>query len=148
MAVIDLYWVQDPQGNFDIQIGNNKDFTYVQGFDTLYLYQLFCDRRGTKYDTAAPRERGGWIGDLFTKESGYESGSFIWTKRQARSTPKDLNEVAALAEHALQYFINIGAAQKVKAVVSGNNITGTITIDPNQISEFTALWNAVGKQTS
>jgi phage gp46-like protein len=144
MSVIDFATVQDKNGNFDIVLGNNLDFEYCQGFDTLFLYQIFVDRRGTKYDTAVARNRGGWAGDLMTKQSGYESGSLIWTKMQSRYTQTDLNLISAIAEHALQYFIDTGAAQQVKTSINSNTITGIIKIDSNTTNQFLALWNNIG----
>ena len=148
MSVQDFYCPQANDGSFDLLIGNNLDFFAVQGFDTLFQYQLYVDRRGTNIDTSLPRQRGGWLADLATKQSGYESGSFLWTKYQSRNTQNDQNEVAAFAENALQYFVQAGLAKKVSATVNNNAITGTITVDNSTNKQFSVLWNNTGNPTS
>jgi phage gp46-like protein len=139
----DFAIVQNNYGSWDLDIAN-KQFVTTDGLDTAVMFQLFIDKRSNKDDITQPRNRQGWIGDIDTKEEGYEVGSFIYLKNQSRDTQNDKNEMASFAKQALEYFVAIGAAKNVKAAVVNNNIYGTIEIDQNDIQQYSALWQHSG----
>ena len=126
---------------FDLVIDkNNKIFESVDGMETAIDFQLFIDRRSNSDDLSNPRSRQGWMGDLMTKQDGYEVGSLMYLKNQSRNTQADKNEMAAYAEDALKYFVSLGAAEDVKANVNGDNIEGTIKINKDNVERYSKLW--------
>ena len=128
--------------SFDVVIDNdNKIIDSVDGMETAFNFQLFVDRRSTADDISLGRRRQGWMGDLMTKQEGYEVGSLLYLKNQSRNTQADRNEVAAYAEDALSYFVSIGAAKEVTAGLNGDNIEGTIKISRDETERYTKLWS-------
>lgn len=141
----DFAVVQNNSGVFDIIIDStNKVFSSVQGMETAIDFQIFTDKRSTKNDITVARNRQGWIGDLLTKQQGYEVGSFLYFKNQSRNTTLDKNEAAAFAEDSLKYFVSIGAAKNVTANISNNNVFGNIYIDTDQTLQYSSLWKNTG----
>lgn len=144
--IIDLYCPQANDGTFDIQINATAlDFQHVSGNDTAFLVQLLMDRRTNKAEIASPRRRGGWIGDVYTKQNGYEIGSFLYLKNQSRNNQSDMNEVAAYAKQALDYFVSAGEAKQVKCSMNGITLSGEIIIDTNTTDKYSILWGNIGK---
>ena len=144
MSHQDIKMVQDNQGYFDIEINEDtKDFSSVDGMETAYLYQLFCDRRATKADIGSPRQRQVWIGDILTKPD-YESGSLLHLKTGSRATPSDYLEAANYAKEAMKYFVNIRSAKEVTAEVIGNNISGVIKLENDNTIRYNNLWRSTG----
>lgn len=132
---------QDENGFFDLVIDSeNKDFESVDGFETAIDFQLFIDKRVSKNEVSKARRRQGWMGDLLTKQEGYEVGSLIYLKNQSRNTQQDKNEIAAYAENAMEYFISIKAVKDANAIVVGDNIEGELKIDLDEVARFTRLW--------
>jgi phage gp46-like protein len=145
MIIQDYKVSQNTSGVFDLIIDStNKVFKSVSGLDTAIDFQLFTDKRSTKQDITTARSRQGWIGDILTKQNGYEVGSFIYLKNQSRNTTLDLNETAGFAKDCLKYFIAIGAAKNVNANVSNGNIFGTIKIDGDTTLQYSSLWKNTG----
>lgn len=127
--------------SYDLVIDeDNKVFDSVDGMETAFSFQIDVDRRSTPDDISIGRRRQGWMGDLMTKNEGYEVGSLIYLKQQSRNTQSDKNEVAAYAEDALKYFVAIGAAKEVEASVNGNNIEGSIKVNRNETERYSRLW--------
>jgi phage gp46-like protein len=119
----------------------NKVFDSVDGMETAFDFQLFVDRRSNADDITNARSRQGWMGDLITKQNGYEVGSLMYLKYQARNTQSDRNEMAAYAEDALKYFVAIDAAKEVRAEVNGDNIEGEIKISKDNVKRYSKLWS-------
>lgn len=139
----DFLVIQRNDSTFDLSIDeDNKVFDSVDGMETAIDFQLFVDRRSNADDISKARNRQGWMGDLITKQEGYEVGSLIYLKNQARDTYADKNEVAAYAEDALKYFVAIGAVQEVKASVNENNIEGYIKISKDNLEKYSKLWSS------
>lgn len=137
----DFLVIQNNDSSFDIAIDEeNKVFKSVDGMETAFSFQLFVDRRSNADDVSVARWRQGWMGDIITKQSGYEVGSLMYLKYQARNTQADKNEMAAYAEDALKYFVAIDAAKEVKASVNGDNIEGTIKISRDNVKRYSKLW--------
>jgi phage gp46-like protein len=127
---------------FDLVIDEeNKVFDSVDGMETAFDFQLFVDRRSNADDITNARSRQGWMGDLITKQNGYEVGSLMYLKYQARNTQSDRNEMAAYAEDALKYFVAIDAAKEVRAEVNGDNIEGEIKISKDNVKRYSKLWS-------
>jgi phage gp46-like protein len=127
---------------FDLVIDEeNKVFDSVDGMETAFDFQLFVDRRSNADDITNSRSRQGWMGDLITKQNGYEVGSLMYLKYQARNTQSDRNEMAAYAEDALKYFVAIDAAKEVRAEVNGDNIEGEIKISKDNVKRYSKLWS-------
>jgi phage gp46-like protein len=132
---------QQIDSTFDIVIDeDNKIYDFVEGFETAINFQLFVDKRTSKQDVNRPRDRQGWMGDILTKQEGYEVGSLVYLKNQSRNTQIDKNELAGFARNAVGYLVQIGAAKNVTAEVAGDNIEGTIEIDNNNIQQYSSLW--------
>jgi phage gp46-like protein len=126
---------------FDIIIDEeNKVYKTVDGFETAINYQLFTDKRSSKQDVNRPRDRQGWMGDIITKQEGYEAGSLIYLKQQSRNTQVDKNELAGFAKNSLKYLVSIGAAKNITAQVINDGISGIIEIDNNNIERYSVLW--------
>ena len=145
MNVIDFFCSQTNDGLFDIVIDSVfRCFKYVSSFETAFYFQLFIDRRTSKYEIQNARERGGWLADIVTKQNNYEAGGKVYLKNQSRNTQNDLNEMLAFVKDALQYFPQQGYAKKVSASLNGVNIIGTIITNAGDHNNYTALWQAVG----
>jgi phage gp46-like protein len=136
---------QSNGGVFDIIINEaTKRFEEISGMETAFDFQLFVDRRASRSEISEARQRQGWIGDLETKQRGFEVGSLIYLKRQSRNTQVDKNEMAAYAEDALSYLVSIGAAERVTARVVGDNIEGEIRVRADDVNRYTRLWRETG----
>ena len=145
MSVIDFFCNQDNSGLFDIiQDAKYQCFQGVSGYDTAFLFQIFIDRRTSKYEISNPRDRGGWICDLVYKQNNYEVGSKVYLKSMSRNTPNDLNELIAYVKDGLGYFTQTGRAKKISANLSGNNIVGTIEVDASTTNQYAVIWAQVG----
>lgn len=141
MSKQDFKFEQDNQGYYDMVIDeDNQIFDFVEGMETAIDVQLFTDQRVSKQEQVNPLERKGWIGDMETRGDGYQMGSLIYLKAQARDTFLDNNETASFAENALNYFINIGASKKVTARAVGKNIEGTIINEDDKLIRYNKLW--------
>lgn len=139
----DFAVTQENDGTFDLIINEEAmDFASVEGFETAVDFQLFVDRRTTRTDIAVARERQGWMGDLLTKDEGYEVGSLLYLKRQARDTTVDNAEAAEFARDALNHIVAIGAAREVTAEAVGVNIEGSIVAPDDEVGRFSRLWRA------
>jgi phage gp46-like protein len=137
----DFAVVQNNDSTFDLVIDeDNKSFESVNGMETAFNFQLFLDKRSNSDDVSNARSRQGWMGDLITKQNGYEVGSLMYLKYQARNTISDKNETAAYAEDALKYFVSIDSAKEVMAEVNGDNIEGTIKISRDNVKRYSKLW--------
>jgi len=135
----DIKFVQDNYSNFDLVI-ENKDLAKVDGFETALNYQIFVDKRATKNDVYNPRFRGGWIGDIITKQNGYESGSFCYLKNQMRDTQVDRNELLAYIKDALLYFQNNNYVDEIQSDLNGNDITAIIKVNNSEVVKYNKLW--------
>lgn len=139
----DFELLQLNDGSFDMTINYDTcDFGSVAGLETAVLFQLFVDQRVSKQEIARNQDRKGWVGDMLTRNSGYQVGSILFLKDQSRDTFNDKNEIAAFAKNSLEYLVSIGASKEVTARVVGRNIEGTITNDDNQITRYNKLWRA------
>lgn len=134
---------QDNYGLFDMIVNEEtQDFEGVNGFETAIDVQLFIDQRGTKQEIATARNRQGWMADIATKPQGYQVGSFLYLKNQARNTQNDKNDIAAYSKNAIDYFVAIGAAKEVTASVNGLNIEGSIIASNDNVTRYSKLWRA------
>ena len=137
----DFKVIQKNDSTFDLSIDeDNMVFESVDGMETSFNFQLFIDRRSNSDDISSARSRQGWMGDIITKGNGYEVGSLLYLKYQARDTQSDRNEIAAYAVDALNYFKTIDAAQEVNASINGNNIEGIIQINKSNVKRYSKLW--------
>jgi len=125
---------------FDLVVENNQ-FVTESSFRTAFNYQLFINKRADKNLVSTPRERGGWMGDLITKPD-YQSGSYIYTKHQARNTQNDKNDIAAYTKKSLEYFLDFGA-KEIIVIVNDNNINGEIKVDNDTTLKYNSLWRGV-----
>jgi len=125
---------------FDLVI-ENKQFVTVDSFETAIYYQMFTNKRASRFQVSTPRERGGWLGDLITKP-GYEAGSYLYTKAQSRNTQTDKNEIAEYTKLCLKYFRKYGA-KRITAEIIGDNIAGTIELSNDTTLKYNSLWRAI-----
>lgn len=140
---------QNNDGTFDMVIDEeNMIYSVCEGLDTAVDFQLFIDQRVTKEDRANALDRQGWIGDLETRGEGYQVGSLLHLKQQARDRREDNNESAEFAKTALQYFVSIGAAKEISSRILGSNIEGQIIVDDNDVNRYSRLWRATGATNS
>jgi phage gp46-like protein len=143
MSIQDFEAVQDNGAEFDMTIDyDNADFGSVEGLETAIDFQLFTDQRVSKSEVARKQDRKGWVGDMLTRNKGYQVGSILFLKEQSRDTFLDRNEIAAHSKNSLEYLVSIGASKEVTARVIGKNIEGTIVNDDNEISRYNRLWRA------
>lgn len=141
----DIKVEQDNYGSFDIVVDESaSDYDSVDGMDTAVDVQLFVDRRAQRHEISRPRDRQGWIGDVLTKQDGYEMGSLIHLKNQARNTNVDKNLIAEYAKDGLEYFRDINAAKEINASVVGDDIAGSIVVDESETIRFNKLWRNTG----
>lgn len=139
----DFALTQDNDGTFDLIVDEDTmDYRSVDGFETAVDFQLFIDRRSSGQDIEIPRERQGWIGDILTRDTGYQVGSLLYLKRQARNTTEDNEEAAAYARDAVDHLVSIGAARRVTAEAVGVNIEGRIDAISDRSAEYSRLWRA------
>lgn len=141
MSKQDFAFEQDNLGDFDMVIDlETKDFKFVEGMETAINVQLFTDQRVSRQERALPLERQGWIGDMETRNQGYQMGSLLFLQSQARDTQLDNNETASYAKNALDYLTLIGASKEITARVVGKNIEGTIVNEDNSVGRYNKLW--------
>ena len=132
---------QDNYGQFDLVIdAANKVFAGVEGFETAIYVQIFLDRRATNQDITNPNNRQGWIGDLVTRNEGFEIGSSLWLKRQSRNTQIDINEIEAYIKDGFEHLITIGAIKKVSSNVINNTVEIIIQNSNDEINRYSKLW--------
>jgi hypothetical protein len=131
------------RGAFDLVIDEeNRRYASVEGFETAIDYQLFVNKRAGPDDVQIAENRQGWIGDLATKGSGYESGSLVWLKEQSRNTQVDKNELAEFVRDSMNYFIDIGAVNSVNLSVVSDSIVGTLSVAGGNNVNYSRLWRA------
>lgn len=130
---------QDNSGLFDLVV-EDCQFKHVEGLETAIDFQLFVDRRSLRSDISVPIKRQGWIGDLETKQAGYEAGSLLYLKYQSRDAVVDRQEAAKYSEDALAYLVAIGAAERVDARSVGGIIEGTIDVRADEVNRYARLW--------
>lgn len=141
MPIQDFKAVQTNNGQYDLEIDlDTADFSSVEGFETAVSVQLDTDQRVSKQERADAQSRQGWMGDILTRDIGYQIGSKLHLKQQARDTILDDNETAAEAKISLDYLVAIRAAKKVTATMLGNTIDGKIFIDANNVNRYSSLW--------
>ena len=141
MSIQDFKAVQNNQGQYDFEIDlSTGDFSHVEGFESAVSVQLDTDQRVSKEERSEAQRRQGWIGDVLTRDIGYQIGSKIHLKQQARDTVLDKNEIAAEAKNAIDYLVAIGAAKKTTAILLGNTLDGKIFIDANNVNRYSRLW--------
>ncbi len=134
---------QDNYGLFDVVVDlEHRDFKSVEGMETAFNVQLFTDQRVTKNEISRPLDKKGWVGDMLTREEGYQIGSLLHIKEMGRDTQLEKNEVAEYAKDALNYFVSIGASKEVSARVIGSNIEGEIVNESNETNRYSKLWRA------
>ena len=141
MPIQDFKAVQTNQGQYDFEIDlETADFASVEGFESAVSVQLDTDQRVSKEECSEAQRRQGWIGDVLTRDIGYQIGSKLHLKQQARSTILDDNETAAEAKNSLEYLVAIGAAKEITATILGNTLDGKIIIDANNVNRYSRLW--------
>jgi phage gp46-like protein len=133
--------IQDNYGEFDIQPDSTtKLFKTVDGFETALSAQIFLNRRADKNEIANPILRGGWMGDLYWKNQGYEIGSLLHIKFQSRNTSNDNNQAISLVNDAMDYFIKLGALKKVQTQLINGTINISMITDNNILAKYNKLW--------
>ena len=126
---------------FDLIIDEeNKVYKATNGFKTAIIMQAFTDKRSTKQDISRPRDRQGWMGDILSKERGYEIGSYLYLKEQSRDTQIDKNELLGFLKNSQEYLVNIGAAKNILSQLEGDQLTITIEVDSDNIQRYSLLW--------
>ena len=84
MPIQDFKAVQTNQGQYDFEIDlETADFSHVEGFETAVSVQLDTDQRVSKEEISEAQKRQGWIGDVLTRDIGYQIGSTIYQSRSA-----------------------------------------------------------------
>ena len=141
MPIQDFKAVQTNQGQYDFEIDlETADFSHVEGFESVVSVQLDTDQRVGREERSEAQDRQGWIGDVLTRDIGYQIGSKLHLKQQSRDTPLDKNEIAAEAKNSLEYLVAIGAAKEITATILGNTLDGKIIIDANNVNRYSRLW--------
>ena len=141
MPIQDFKAVQNNLGFYDLEIDlETGDFASIEGFETVVSVQLDTDQRVSKEERSEAQRRQGWMGDILTRDIGYQIGSKLHLKQQARDTTLDNNEIAAEAKNSLNYLVAIGAAKKITATMLGNTLDGKIFIDANNVNRYSRLW--------
>ena len=81
----DFCMVQENNTMFDLTINEEtRDFTHTEGMETAINVQLFLDQRVTAQERANAQDRRGWIGDIETRDDGFQIGSLIHLQEQSR----------------------------------------------------------------
>lgn len=122
----DMLLQRGSDGVLDISIGDDGDYTPAYGYETSLQMSVFCDSALPLDDVSNALLRGGWAGNENSDESGYELGSLLWTKKQARKTQLDKNEAVAIIKNALSHFV----PDRAKSL----NVTGNLTTDGIEVS--------------
>lgn len=133
----DFFVEQLNDSTFDIVV-ENGNFKKVDSFETAIYFQVFTNKRATKYQVSTPRNRGGWMGDLITKPD-YEVGSYVYIKEQSRNTQLDFNEIVEYAKLALKYFRNFGV-KNIDVTLFENTISFKLTVENDTTLKYNTLW--------
>jgi phage gp46-like protein len=142
--------VQDVQikpnedGLFDLVI-DGADFAGVDGLETAIANSLFSDRRADAARVQNPKNRRGWVGDIFTASDGRKIGSQLWTLDQARLTPQTVNDARVFAIEALQWMIEDRVARSVDVIVDRRGarelaIAVTFTTPAGDVRQYDYIW--------
>lgn len=115
--VVDIGLFKNDDGILDREIGPDGDWVPVYGFETATILSLFTDRRATESEIFDAMKRRGWIGSETAVVPGFEYGSKLWLKYQARNNTDTKNSVVAAAKQALEWLVTDGYLKDIQ--VSG-----------------------------
>jgi phage baseplate assembly protein V len=135
----------------DIKYEDN-DLVRENGLETSVIMSLFTDRRAEDDDPLDDIEdKKGWWADSTSDIDGDQIGSRIWLLNRSKTTTDTEIKLKEYALEALDWMIEDGVVQDVKATVErlgtpGNDILGLkveiLKIDGNiETFKFDDLWN-------
>lgn len=134
-------------GLFDLVV-SESDFEGVEGLETAIATSLFTDSRADSSRVQNPRNRRGWIGDVFTADINRRIGSQLWTIDQARLTQDTVNDAEVFARESLQWIIDDSLARTINVIVSQNDTRSiTIAVEVEKIDGETQRYDYLWRQT-
>ena len=113
----DLLIKQNPQGLFDLQLGE-QDFDTVDGFETTIAVLLFTDARAAPEEVLAPEDRRGWVGNILRST---ELGGMLWLLAQAKNVQEIRNKIVRWAKDSLQPLIDDRFVSQI--IVTADDVT-------------------------
>lgn len=115
----DVVLVKDSNGDFDLSIDENGDFTTADFLDTSLLRAIYGERRALPNEMIIPETRRGWIGNEF---SSYEDGSKIWLYEQSPLNRRTLNGVKTEGVNGLTFLtlFNLAKSYTVTTEIDGD----------------------------
>ena len=143
--MIDLKLETQPDGTYDIVIGDDGNFESDEGLTTTILTSIFTDARANEIEVAKPLARSGWMGSLNFPTQGRQLGSLVWLTASMRRTTENLNKAIDFFKKALNWLVEDGIAENISVTgslrTSGADIF--ITVRPfkeEPITIYTKLW--------
>lgn len=133
---------------FDVQLGVDGDFDLIDGLDTSLKISVLAEQRLAEDEEPVSVNRGGWLGNQFSEESGFEIGSKVWLYYGNRLTLSTLNGIKDKSILGLNWLINKNIAIAVDASTSrssrsdGNLNIAVTRPDGTVQSNSLKLWNS------
>ena len=136
----------EADGFYDIQFDDTGDILTADFFDTSLLMSIYCDQRALSSEMPQSERRRGWIGN----KNGFEVGSKLWLFEQSRITRTTLNEIASVANNAVQWLVDDAYAVSTEATVSFSSGAVALEIQikrpQSQVEKrFYQLWDNTGR---
>jgi phage gp46-like protein len=118
----------ETSGIYEFSYGADGDFVMEDGFDTQILMSFFCQKRANESEIAEPIYRGGWVGNKYYNEDGYENGSKIWVHtNQGRITNTSINDTVDAGQKGLNWLVDDELLNDIE--VTATTESGTILLD-------------------
>lgn len=118
----------DKGGYYDFDWEDDGDFILEDGFDTQILMSFFGRRRADKSEISNPMYRGGWLGNKYYNEDGFENGSKIWVHTdQGRITNAALNDTRDAGQNGLNWMVDDDLLSSVETSIA--SMGGEIMLD-------------------
>lgn len=125
---VDLKFNNDA-GYFDISIADNGDFELTDALDTSLLMTFYTEQRADESEIKSPENRGGWWGNLFSDEEGFQVGSKLWLLNQSTNSQNTLNKAIAYATNAFSWLTRYSYADEVNVTGTQSLTNLTVTVD-------------------
>ncbi len=131
-------------GLYDLVISNGQ-FEEVDGLETTLLLSLLTDARVDASIVESASQRRGWVGDIFTADTGRQIGSKLWRFDQGRLTQQILNGFGLEADDALAFLVEDSIARSVSTDVERIdtrqiNVNILITTNQGRNQQYSILW--------
>lgn len=138
----------DDDGIYDLYFDDEGDLAMTDGYDSAVFISLFTARRARPDEVAAPLNRRGWIGDMYSEPTNDPIGSGMWLYEQSRLDSITRAGIRMEAVQSLDWMAQERAIQGVGAEVTTDPANRSLSVSvsltwPNfSVSTFTFdAWN-------